>query len=105
DVYMPAGKGPFPGVVAVHGGEWINDSRNEWKVMSTALAKGGVVVYAVDYRMPCNPNHVEAGIDPKLCGYTFPKPTNDIGDAVAWVRRHGGTYNTITQRVGVLGSS
>jgi acetyl esterase/lipase len=106
DVYIPPGEGPFPSLVVVHGGSWTNGSRTEFADTSTELADAGFVVYTVDYRMACDPKNLKPPtIDPALCGYTFPVEHEDIGDAVAWVRQNGGTYNSRTNKVGILGSS
>jgi acetyl esterase/lipase len=106
DVYMPPGRGPFPSVVVVHGGSWWNGARSEFVDTGTKLAQEGFVVYAVDFRMPCRPTQLKPqSADPKLCHYPFPTPTEDIGDAVAWVRIHGAKYKGRTDKVGIVGSS
>jgi acetyl esterase/lipase len=106
DVYIPPGEGPFPSVVIVHGGAWTNGSRTEFVDTGADLANAGFVAYAVDFRMACDPANLKPpDIDPNLCGYKFPTEHEDIGRAVAWVRQNGATYNSMTNKVGVLGSS
>jgi acetyl esterase/lipase len=106
DVYIPPGEGPFPSLVVVHGGAWTNGSRTEFTDTGVELANAGFVAYAVDYRMACDPSNLKPPtIDPALCGYKFPTLHEDIGRAVAWVRQNGATYNSMTNRVGILGSS
>jgi acetyl esterase/lipase len=106
DAYTPPGPGPFPSVLIVHGRSWKNGSRTEFADIATDLANEGFVVYATDFRMPCNPNNLSPSyIDPDLCHYPFPTPTDDIGDAIAWVRQHGADYNGRTDKIGIVGSS
>ena len=49
-VYQPAGAGPFPALVDVHGGVWTNRDRSANEVMDRGLAESGIVVAAVDFR-------------------------------------------------------
>lgn len=106
DVYRPSRGGPYPSVVMVHGGSWWAGARSEFEGTGSKLAREGFVVFAVDFRLPCRPNQLKPETaDPKLCHYTFPTPTEDIGDAVAWVRSHAATYRGRTDKVGIAGSS
>ena len=43
-VYMPKGAGPFPLVIDIHGGAWVNKDRLADEGTDTPLAKTGVVV-------------------------------------------------------------
>jgi hypothetical protein len=106
DIYVPSGRGPFPSVVVVHGGTWRNGSRSEFVQEGKDLAKAGFVAFVADYRMACKPRNLKPEtIDPKLCGYRFPVPIEDLGDAVAWVRSHAGAYKARSDKVGAVGSS
>ncbi len=53
DVYLPAGPGPHPSVVLVHGGGFTVGSRRMKPVrfLATELASGGFAVAAIDYRL------------------------------------------------------
>ena len=48
----PAGDGPFPLVVQLHGGAWCRGDRANDTALNEALAKSGVVVAALEWRMP-----------------------------------------------------
>ena len=52
DLWLPAGKGPFPVVVMVHGGCWQTDiadrSLMDW--IADDLARHGIAVWNIDYR-------------------------------------------------------
>ena len=50
-VYQPAGEGPFPALVDVHGGVWTNGDRSANEVMDRGLAESGIVVAAVERRI------------------------------------------------------
>ncbi|HJP65222.1 MAG TPA: alpha/beta hydrolase, partial [Actinomycetota bacterium] len=108
DVYTPSsGSGPFPGAVLVHGGNWRDGWRGDVADTARELANRGVVAFAIDFRMPCDPTKIEPGVDPNLCSpsYAFPVPAQDVGYAVAWVRQRGSLYNAIPGRAGIVGPS
>jgi acetyl esterase/lipase len=106
DIYVPSGRGPFPSVVVIHGGTWRNGSRSEFVQEGKDLARAGFVAFVADYRMACKPRNLKPEtIDPKLCGYRFPVPIEDLGDAVQWVRSHAKQYRARSDKVGVVGSS
>src|ERR1051325_7021103 len=47
-VYQPAGAGPFPVILDLHGGAWNNKDRKAEEPMDRAIATSGVLVVAVD---------------------------------------------------------
>src|SRR5258708_4419000 len=51
-LYRPVGAGPYPAVVQVHGGAWVNKDRTDNDFISRALAESGVLVASLDFRMP-----------------------------------------------------
>ncbi|HUK42420.1 MAG TPA: hypothetical protein VLX11_15295, partial [Candidatus Acidoferrales bacterium] len=51
-VYQPKGKGPFPGIIDVHGGAWHNGDRTNNGGIDQALAARGILVAAIDFRQP-----------------------------------------------------
>src|SRR6202047_5111615 len=51
-LYRPIGPGPFPALVEVHGGAWASGDRLNNAPLDEALAKSGIVVLAIDFRMP-----------------------------------------------------
>src|SRR5260370_37842749 len=54
DVYLPAGAGPFPALVAVHGGGWQAGARNAFQFWGPYLAARGYVLFAISYRLAQN---------------------------------------------------
>lgn len=90
-VYQPQGEGPFPAMIDVHGGAWNFGSRLNNEVMDVSLAASGLLVVAVDFRMPPeNP---------------FPAQTADVNYAIRWLKRHARDYNGDATHLGGLGSS
>src|SRR5262245_65693680 len=47
-IYQPAGPGPFPAVLDLHGGAWNAKNRTAEEPMDRALAASGLLVVAID---------------------------------------------------------
>ena len=91
-IYQPAGAGPFPGLVDVHGGVWTNGDRTANEVMDWALAESGMVVAAVDFRQ--SPDH------------PYPAQVADVNLATRWLKAHAVEFNADPDTVGgIAGSS
>jgi acetyl esterase len=90
-LYRPVGEGPFPAVVEVHGGAWAMGDRLNNAPLDEALAKSGIAVLAVDFRMP-----------PK---WRYPASIADINYATRWLKTHAGEFGSRRDMVGGLGTS
>ena len=90
-LYQPDGTGPFPAVVSVHGGAWTSGDRHGTADFDGALRAAGIVVLAVDFRMP-----PEAG---------YPAAVHDVQDALRWLHAHASELHTQPDKIGILGSS
>jgi len=90
-LYQPRGDGPFPGLVEVHGGAWCLGDRLFDASMNEALARSGIVVAALDFRMP-----PEAG---------YPASMADINYGLRWFKTQARKYGCDAARVGIIGSS
>jgi acetyl esterase len=90
-LYKPKGRGPFPGVVEVHGGAWTSNDRLTNEAIHRPLAESGVVVMAIDFRMP--PVAV------------YPASIQDINLAVRWLKAHASDWDVAPDRVGGVGTS
>jgi acetyl esterase/lipase len=90
-LYRPVGAGPFPAVVEVHGGAWAMGDRLNNAPLDEALAKSGIVVLAVDFRMP-----------PK---WRYPTSIADLNYATRWLKAHAGEFGSRRELVGGLGTS
>lgn len=94
DVYWPKIGGPYPILMAVHGGGWWSGDEDGWAQVAPLYADAGWAVFAPEYRLapPGGPAH-------------YPDATEDVDAAVAWAKAHAGTYRADASRVAILGSS
>lgn len=90
-IYQPAGAGPFPALVDVHGGVWTNGDRSANEVMDRSLAESGIVVAAVDFRQ--SPDH------------PYPAQVADVNLATRWLKTHAAEFNADPDTVGGIGGS
>jgi acetyl esterase/lipase len=71
DLYRPAGKGPFPAVLLMHGGAFQTGNRSYFSAYARQLADAGIVAATIDYTLNA--------------GYEV--PIADTVDAYAWLKR------------------
>ena len=90
-LFRPNGAGPFPLLVDLHGGAWCGQDRTSDALFNEALANSGVVVAALDFRMP------------PIAGY--PASLADINYAIRWLKARAGELKSRADRVGLLGVS
>jgi acetyl esterase/lipase len=90
-LFRPRGEGPFPLMVDLHGGAWCNQDRTGDTLFNETLARSGVVVAALDWRMP-----PEAG---------YPASLADINYGVRWLKARAESLNARGAKVGVIGIS
>jgi len=91
DAYRPAGDGPFPAVLTIHGGAWRMGSKAMDAPFAHRLVKEGFAVFAVDYRL--------------APAATYPAQIDDCAAALQFVRAHAAEYQVDPKRVGALGAS
>lgn len=91
-VYKPKGTGPFPLIIDLHGGAWTKKDRTSDEGTDAPLAKTGVVVASLDFRMP-----------PADPGY--PASMQDVNYAIRWFKSRAAEFNIDPKRVGILGVS
>ena len=90
-LYQPKGSGPFPALIEVHGGAWAGGDRLNNAPLDEALAKSGIVVLAIDFRMP--PKH------------RYPASIADIHYATRWLKAHAAEFGSRADLVAGLGTS
>lgn len=90
-VYQPAGAGPHPVLIDVHGGAWTTGSRTAGEALDRVIAASGVLVVAVDFRQP------------PTAGY--PASVADVHLATRWARAHAAELGGDPHIVGGLGTS
>lgn len=97
DVQVPSGEGPFPAVVWIHGGGWLDgDRRYPPPTVPAALLHGsvlaaGLALVSIDYR-----HSLEA---------PFPAQLHDVKAAIRYVRRFAGVLGIDPDRLAVWGES
>lgn len=90
-IRRPAGSGPFPAVLHVHGGVWNNGSRLSDEVTCRHLADNGVVVVSIDFRQAPQTR--------------YPQSIADVHYGVRWLRANAERLGSRPDRVGGLGVS
>lgn len=93
DGYFPASGGPWPVVIAVHGGSWRAGTRKAYQYLGPWLAERGYALLALDYRLIAGgKNRHPAGLD-------------DVWSAVTYVRENAGQLDLDAARICLLGDS
>ncbi|HYU12194.1 MAG TPA: alpha/beta hydrolase [Stellaceae bacterium] len=95
-LYRPIGannsaRGPFPALIEVHGGAWASGDRLNNAPLDEALAKSGIVVLAIDFRMPPQ--------------FRYPASIADVNLATRWLKANAGEFGSRRDLVGGLGTS
>ena len=90
-LFKPRGQGPFPLIVELHGGAWCLGDRLMDVAINKPLAQSGVVVAALDFRMP-----------PEA---SYPASLVDINYAIRWLKTQATALGSRPDLVGILGSS
>ena len=93
DVYTPKALAPFPVVVLIHGGGWVQGDKQEYKTSpkTEALLARGYAVVAVNYRL--------SGVA------KFPAQIQDVKAAVRWIKANAATYKFNSDKIGAWGTS
>ena len=90
-IYEPAGKGPFPTVLDLHGGAWNAKDRKAEEPMDRAIAESGVLVVAADLTLA-----------PESA---YPACVQDANYAVRWLKTKAASWNGNPAKIGIYGSS
>lgn len=97
DVLVPAGEGPFPAVVWIHGGGWLDGDRRyppptvPADLLHGSVLAAGLALVSIDYR-----HSLEA---------PFPAQLHDVKAAVRYVRAFAGVLGIDPHRIGLWGES
>lgn len=67
DVYLPAGAGPHPALLCLHGGAWQHGSQRQYESWAPWLAERGYAVVAVDYRLSRDTSPAWPGVWEDVC--------------------------------------
>jgi acetyl esterase/lipase len=93
DLYLPKGAGPFPVLIGVHGGGWVQGVRGQFQHWGGELAGRGIALFAISYRLA------------KAGQKTFPHAVQDVLAAVQYVRGNAKDLNIAPDRIGIFGHS
>jgi len=91
-VYRPRGHGPFPMLIEAHGGAWVRQDRMRNAMMDERIARSGVIVAGIEFRMP--------PADP-----AYPASVADIHYAVRWFKSRAADFAGDPGRIGLIGTS
>ena len=93
DLYLPKGSGPFPVLIGIHGGGWVQGARGVFQYWGPWLASRGVAVFSISYRLA-------------KTGYkTFPHAVQDALAAIQYVRANAKDMSVAEDRIGLFGHS
>ena len=90
-VARPAGKGPFPAAIDVHGGGWVLHDRHWNARIDDTLAAQGIVMAAPEFRKPPE--------------YKYPVSIADNHLAIRWLKANAASLDTQPDLVGGIGTS
>ncbi len=91
DLFLPSGPGPYPLIVYIHGGAWLEGDKNEFVGLWRAEAARGYAVASLDYRL--------------VPSIRWPGNIQDVKAAVRWLRAHAATYRLDASRFAAWGAS
>jgi acetyl esterase/lipase len=93
DLYLPAGEGPFPVIVNVHGGYWRRGSRETYQYWGPYLAARGYAGFTISYRL------TRPGTQ------TYPEAVQDVRAAVQFMRGSAKELKLDPERIALWGNS
>lgn len=92
DAYVPEGEGPFPAVIVVHGGGWVNGNKQSYvQPLFDPLTKGGFSWFTIDYRLAPQ--------------YRYPAAVEDVEAAIRYVRANAKRYKVDPDKIAIMGES
>ena len=93
DIYLPEqGKGPFPVIVAIHGGSFLMGDKRDFQIVPMLRSVDhGYAVVSINYRLTGEAK--------------YPAQTEDVKAALQWIRTQAGTYNLDPMRIALWGDS
>jgi acetyl esterase len=90
-LYEPQGDGPFPAIVDVHGGAWIEHDRTHNATIDAFLAATGIVVFALDF-------HAAPAA-------AYPASVAEINAGIRFLKTHAAAFGSAARLVGGFGTS
>jgi acetyl esterase len=90
-LFKPRGNGPFPAIVELHGGAWCMGDRLNDDTINEKLARNGILVAALDFRVP-----------PVA---SYPASVQDINYGIRWIKSQATKLNTRADMICTFGIS
>ena len=90
-LFKPRGQGPFPAIVELHGGAWCMGNRLNDDSINEKLARSGILVAALDFRVP-----------PVA---SYPASVQDINYGIRWLKSQAAKLNVRADKVFTFGIS
>jgi acetyl esterase/lipase len=93
DIFLPEdGNGPFPVVVAIHGGSFKSGDKRDFQIAPMLKSlRNGYAVVSINYRLT-----------PEAL---FPGQIQDVKAAIRWIRAHAGEYALEPRKIALWGDS
>jgi len=93
DAYLPAGAGPHPVLLAIHGGAWQRGDKAFYQHLGPYWARKGIAVFSINYKLttPSSPS--------------YPQTPRDVLAALVYLKREAKTLRIDPARVGTVGDS
>ena len=93
DYYAPPGAGPYPALIALHGGFWKRGTAEAYQYWGPYLAEHGYVLFSIDYRLADGTKNL------------YPAAVHDTRAAVQFLRSKAAALKVDPQRIGCIGDS
>jgi acetyl esterase/lipase len=93
DVYLPNSPGPFPAIIYIHGGGWVQGNKSDLSDVAQVYAKRGIAGFSIDYTLA------------KVNQTAWPQNIDDVIAALSYIKQNAATYHIDPNRIAVLGSS
>ncbi|WP_420956083.1 alpha/beta hydrolase [Burkholderia gladioli] len=95
ELFRPAGRGPFPVAILIHGGCWQSryGGLPQFRAIGARLAAQGIAAWNVEYRRLDEP------------GGGYPGTYQDVGTAIDWLASRAAALRLDTRRVVAVGHS
>ena len=90
-LFKPRGAGPFPAVIELHGGAWCLGNRLQDTSINEQLARNGILVAALDFRVPP--------------AASYPGSAVDINYGIRWLKKEAANLGSRAEAVCTFGIS
>lgn len=90
-LFKPRGAGPFPAIIELHGGAWCLGDRLNDTSINEQLARSGILVAALDFRVPP--------------AASYPGSLTDINYGIRWLKTQAAALGTRPEMVCTFGIS